>query len=61
MTHQDIRDKDLRKILATEWLAFRRLRKEGGANLKDDYYFGCKVGFVTALRRIQMDRDLSQL
>jgi hypothetical protein len=61
MTHSDIKDKDLRAILARELLSFRQLRKDGRANLKDDYFFGAQVGFITALRRVQMDREIAKL
>jgi hypothetical protein len=61
MTHQDIKDKDLRSIMARELLSFRRLRKESRVNLKDDYFFGAMVGFETALRRVQMDREIERL
>jgi len=58
-THTLIKDKDLRKIMAAELLAFRRLRKQGAIDLKEPFYFGAIVGFETALRRVQMERDLT--
>jgi hypothetical protein len=61
MTNRDIKDKDLREILARELLAFRRLRKDGRIDLKDSFYFGARVGFATALRRIQDEREIERL
>ena len=59
--HKDIKDADLRQIAAREFLAFRRLRRLYGIDLKSDFYFGGIVGFLTALRRVQNERDLERL
>ena len=61
MTHKDIKDKDLRKILERELLLLRILRRERGANLDGDYFYGVRVGFITALRRVQLDREIARL
>jgi hypothetical protein len=59
-TNTLVKDKDLRRIMAIELLSFRGLRKNLAIDLKDPFYFGAIVGFKTALRRIQMERDLGQ-
>ena len=57
MTNSEIRDKDLRQIAARELMTLRWLRKKAGTDLKSDFYIGGMVGFFTALRRVQMERD----
>jgi len=61
VTHTGIKDPDLRAIMASELLTFRRLRKEEKIDLKSDYYFGAIVGFETALRRVQLWRKTMTL
>jgi len=56
-THPEIKDPDLRAILASERLTLRRLRKSRGIDLKDVFYFGMMSGFETALRRVQYERN----
>ena len=50
MTNKDITSPELRAILANELLILRRLKKRG---LSDEYLLGLRVGFITALRRVE--------
>lgn len=57
-THPDIRDKDLRTILANELLIIRKVHKRGGVyGFYSDLVLGIRVGLDTALRRVQFVRE----
>jgi len=56
-THKDITDPELRAILANELIIFRLIKKRGQTS--GDYLLGLRVGFITALRRVQFVRNIN--
>jgi hypothetical protein len=55
MKHRDIKDKDLRAILANELQIIRKLYRQGVYD--EDAKMWLRCGLYTALRRVQFARD----
>jgi hypothetical protein len=53
-SHPEIQDKKLRKIMANElWLMRKQKKRILASGVTPDFFFGVKVGFETAIRRVE--------
>jgi hypothetical protein len=53
MTHSNLTDPKLRKILHDEILILRKRMKKAGVSMRSDLVCGILIGLETALRRVQ--------
>lgn len=58
-THPSITDKNLRQIMAIEFAVLKKAMREEGTSMKCDWVYGIRLGFETALRRVQAWQEVN--